>query len=70
MAHATYAVMKTGSGWTIAHDGKQFGNFAAAEAAAAMAVETAKSAAAQGFEAKVLIEEAGGGFRVEWRSNG
>lgn len=70
MAHATYAVMKTGSGWTIAHDGKQFGNFPAAEAAAAMAVETAKGAAAQGFDAKVVVEEANGGFRVAWRSDG
>ena len=70
MAHATYAVMKTGSGWTIAHDGKHFGNFPTAGAAEAMATETARGAAAQGFEAKVVVEEANGGFRIAWRSDG
>lgn len=70
MAYATYAVLKTGSGWTIAHDGKQFGNFPDPDGAAAMATETAKGAAAQGFAAKVLVEERDGGFRVAWRSDG
>ena len=70
MAQAIYAVIAHGSGWTISHDGKHFGTFADAAAATAMALETARAAAAAGHDAQVAVQQAGGDFRIAWRSAG
>lgn len=52
---ARYIVMHHGGEWKINLDNRYYGPFATVEAAAEMAVDTARKAADAGFDARVMM---------------
>ncbi len=66
MANALYAVVIEGDHWRISHNGQLFDHYPTEAAAVAVARTTAAEAVAAGFDARVVVETSGGGFRVEW----
>ncbi|MGL4542060.1 MAG: hypothetical protein ACRCUI_06085 [Polymorphobacter sp.] len=68
MANALYAVVIDGAGWRISHNGQLFARDPSEAAAVSAARETAQAAVAAGFAARVVVEGAGGGFRIDWNS--
>ena len=68
MANAVYAVIVDGNQWRISHNGQLFDRYPTEAAAVAAARSTAEAAVAAGFEARVMVEAANGGFSEAWRS--
>jgi len=68
MAH--YTVIRDAAGWQINLTGKNYGPYATQTAAIRDAIDTAKKAVAEGFPARVMVQEDDGKFRQEWRSGG
>lgn len=68
MTNAVYAVVMDGDAWRIAHDGKLYDRYPTEAAAVSVARDTAQTAAAAGFQTRVMVEQVGGSFRADWSS--
>ncbi|MFZ4689144.1 MAG: hypothetical protein ACOYLS_07890 [Polymorphobacter sp.] len=67
MANEQYVVVRAGDQWRVSFSGNLYGFYPSAEAATAVASETAQKAAADGYVATVLVEGDNGAFRTEAR---
>ena len=66
MALATYAVVRSGNGWTIKYDKQNYGTFRTQQEAVTHAIKTAHNIGEQGHDAQVLIQGVDNRLHVEW----
>lgn len=66
MALATYAVVRSGNGWTIKYDKQNYGTYKSQQEAVNNAIKTAYRVGEQGHEAKVLVQGLDNRLHVEW----
>ncbi len=64
---AHYAVIRDAGKWRINFSGNHYGYYDSAEAATAIAIDTAQQAGEAGFDAQVMVEGLPMQFRRVWR---
>jgi len=66
MARAIYYVVLHQGQWKIKHNDKHYGPYSTQAEAIRIAVDTAKKAGENGYDAQVLVQGTNHQFRTEW----